>query len=163
MNDPVQPRFERLDRLHRFVNLLPEIYAGQRRIVKLPVWTVEDVSMVHHLRDKADAQRMFFLRGKPLAQPRAEEDGLPRIGVAHPLVKCQHASKFRQVLHLVDQGVRQEVVDGDARRVARKAGAIVPSGFCRDSVCPQLQMNFGMFPQKLFADIHDCRRRRRDG
>ena len=40
------------------------------------------------------SRRGFACRGGPLAQSRAEENGLPGVGVAHPFVESQHAQEL---------------------------------------------------------------------
>src|SRR5271165_4875680 len=100
---------------------------------------VEDVAVVHHLRDKTGSRRLRDKTGsrrlrdetgsrrlwrrfagwrRPLAQSRAKENGLPGVRVAHPLIERQRAQKLAGIDYLVEQGIRQKVVDHNFARIA---------------------------------------------
>src|SRR5579872_5417516 len=91
MHDAVEPGLKVVQAADTLIHPWTEVQTLQRGIAKAPMRAVEGESVIHHLRHETQAQRMRLMRWQPLAQASAEEDGLARVGVAHPLIECQHA------------------------------------------------------------------------
>ena len=81
--------------------------------------TVEDVAVIDHQGEKSDAERMPLKCGNVLPQAGTEKDRLARIGVSGPFVENKHSEELIPILDAVEEGIRHEIVDGDAIRIAR--------------------------------------------
>ena len=85
---------------------------------------------------------------QPVLDARAEEHGLPRIGISHPLVERQHAAELVQVLHLLHQRIRQKIIDHVSSRVSRKPRSEVPALLERPAMRTELDVRFRIFLNK---------------
>src|SRR5579872_5301234 len=101
MPDAIEPGLKIVERPHAAVYVCAEVEPLDRRIRKTPVWAVENETVVHHVGDKSKpgAGRN---RGCRLAEACPEENRLPRVRIAGPLIEDKHAEKVRQVHHFFE-------------------------------------------------------------
>ena len=106
--------------------------------------------MVDHAGDKAGARC-----AATDADVGAVEDRLAAVGVAGPLVEDEDAAEVLEVDDGGQEGVGEEVVDGEAGGVAGVAGAEVPAGLDVDAPGAEGEVDVGIGGQELGGDLQE--------
>src|SRR5674476_596912 len=100
---------------------------------------------------------MGVCAGGPLLDSSAEEDRLPRVRVACPLVENQSAEVFVEIHHAAEQRVGNEVIDRGPAGVAGVAGTEVPSLGNRNPSGPELNEDLRVTLQEFRRDLDEGR------
>ena len=79
-----------------------------------PVRPVEYISIVYHLGYKAQARGGRARGAQAFVNCGSKEDRLAGISVSHPFIEDQCRLEIHEVLHVVEQFIRQKVVDNRA-------------------------------------------------
>lgn len=130
--------------------------AEQGRVVKLPIWPIKEIAMVHHLGDETDLQRVAGRLGAPIGEPGAEEDGLAGVRVAGPLIERQYAKEVFRVGDLLHQRIGKDVVNRLRDGIAREAGAEMPARSDFAAGGAELNINFGELAEEFRRDFDDA-------
>src|ERR1035441_204570 len=109
---------------HAVVDQFSGVESLYSRFRKVPMGTVESVSVIDHARHEAGvAAAGIRVRGDGV-----REYGLAAVGIAHPFVEHQDGAEVLQIGHLGQQGVGEKIVDGYGAGVARILRAELPAG-----------------------------------
>src|SRR6185312_8022918 len=160
--DPLDPRLEVTDRPDSLVQDSSRIQPGHGRVRDIPVRTVEGESVIDHQGHTSELSRRHTRPGQPIFQLRAEKDRLPPVRVGNPAVKGQHRKELLGVCNLAEQGVRNEIVNSGALRIARMPRSKMPARFDRNAARACLQMDLGTGREKVARKTDDLVRWRRN-
>ena len=139
--DAREPRLERFDTRDVFVHAMTWINSTQWSIGEIPFPGVEAKALINH-------------QGLITAVLH-EKDRLSAIGIACPLVVYQHAREVREVSHLAQFLVWQEILNSEARWIPRKTRAKLLPRQTTGSAYPQLDHQIGREFDQLPAHFHD--------
>ena len=153
--DEFEPGFEGGQGLDGAVDLVAEVKALERGVLKLPVGAIEDVAVVDHLRHEANFER-GFRGGQPVAESGAEEDRLPGIRVGAPFVEDEGTEEIGSVGDFGQERIGDEIVDGLAKRVAGEEGAEVPAGQNRPLIGTEMNGKLRVLAQKAGREFNQA-------
>jgi len=90
-----QPRLKIVDSVYAVVHASPGVSSTQRSVGETPISRIEAEALVNHDRS--------------ICQAPSLEDDLSSIGIASPFVKNEHSRKIRQIVHLAEQRVWENI------------------------------------------------------
>ena len=99
---------------------------------------------------------------QPVVQLGTEEDGLASVGIGNPAVEGEYGEKLVGIGYLIEQDVRDKIVNRHGVRVAGMPGAEVPAGADQGPAGAHLQMDLGIRIQKTLREADYLVRRRID-
>src|ERR1043165_2924659 len=106
---------------------------------------VESEALVDHAGDEAGCS--LACRA---AQHGPEENGLPAIRIADPLIEYQRGAEIFEIGDVGQESIRQEIVNGSAARIPRITGTEVPAGLDFDAPGPQREVHIRVVGQKVW-------------
>jgi hypothetical protein len=141
VQDAIDPGFEGADRAHAIIDDAPWIKTGDSGIGQVPMGTVERESVIDHQRNKTEFTRWNSGTGEPVFQLCAKKDRLAAVSVGDPSIECEDGEELFGICDLVEQHVRNEIVDRHVIGVARVTGAEVPARVDPDASRTGLQID----------------------
>lgn len=144
VHDSLQPGLKVIEGAHIFVNDAPRIQAGNAGIGKIPMRTVKSESVIDHQGDEAEFAGRNSRARQPVLQLSAEKDGLPSVRIGYPAVEGEDSEELLGIRDLVEEGIRNKVVDRHVFGIAGITRAEVPARRNGLAARARLQMYFGI-------------------